>query len=318
MAVRIVPSQVCISGWNTQFPLSRPSSFISGGARVGTPCWHRVRNLRVECLSRDSVAVSEAPQKKQRRKKPLQAGSSIAVEDERGDLQLTEPAEESTAHQLPSGSDDEVLQPADDRIAQELAAMTGTISISDHVPVALRSLCVGIDPDLSGAIAVLRTEDNVITAEVIDVPFVTVTVNKKSRRRHDYQSIANLVRELQAPEGSIAYVEQAMPFPKDGKQGWYITGYGYGVWLGILAAAGFKVIPVQARVWKTAMKICGKDFTKDDSRALASYIFPDLSLRLKRKKDHGRAEALLIAAFGKGMALTHLPPQEITPNVVEL
>jgi hypothetical protein len=65
--------------------------------------------------------------------------------------------------------------------------------------------------------------------------------------------------------GSIAYVEQAMPFPKDGKQGWYITGYGYGIWLGILAAAGFKVVPVPARVWKGAMGLCGKEFTKVDS-----------------------------------------------------
>lgn len=204
-----------------------------------------------------------------------------------------------------TGMVDEV-ESVDDDMEEELAAMTDSIGLTGTVPVVSNSVCVGIDPDLSGAIAVLKSRDNCTVAEVIDVPCITVAVNKRMRRRHDYQSIAAIVKQLQAPEGSIAYVERAMPFPKDGKQGWYLTGYGYGVWLGILAAAGFTVIPVQAKVWKTAMGLCGKEFTKDDSRAVASSMFPVLSAQLRRKKDHGRAEALLIAAFGKGMTLTEV------------
>ncbi|XP_047251526.1 Holliday junction resolvase MOC1, chloroplastic isoform X2 [Capsicum annuum] len=46
-----------------------------------------------------------------------------------------------------------------------------------------------------------------------------------------------------------------------------------------------------------------KDGKQDYSRELACSLFPSLSSLLKRKKDHGRAEALLIAAYGKGMKI---------------
>ncbi|KAL2653171.1 hypothetical protein R1flu_021299 [Riccia fluitans] len=316
MAAQITRSQVysCLSGWNLQLPAARSSEFLLSRARQVTR-WQCVRIMRTESVSSYSFADSKISRNKSGRKISVKAGNSKAIKAEKDALQLLETAEKLDLL-LPTDGEDEDSPQGEDRIAQELADMTGTISISEHVPIAVRSVCVGIDPDLSGAIAVLRTEDNTTSAEVIDVPCVTVSVNKKMRRRHDYQAIAALVRQLQAPEGSIAFVEQAMPFPKDGKQGWYITGYGYGVWLGILAAAGFTVIPVQAKVWKTALRICGKEFTKDDSRALASSLFPALSLQLRRKKDHGRAEALLIAAFGKGMALPDVVSEDLSSEVV--
>jgi hypothetical protein len=71
-------------------------------------------------------------------------------------------------------------------------------------------------------------------------------------------------------------------------QGWYSTGFGYGAWVGILVASGFRVVPVRAQAWKKASGICGREYTKDDSRALASMLFPELSPLLKRKKDHGK------------------------------
>ncbi|XP_024361951.1 Holliday junction resolvase MOC1, chloroplastic isoform X2 [Physcomitrium patens] len=169
---------------------------------------------------------------------------------------------------------------------------------------------LGIDPDASGAIAVLRDG----TQEVLDVPCVKIQVGKTMRRRHDARSIVDLVNKINAPEGSVAYVEQAMPFPMDGKQGWYGCGFGYGMWVGILMALGFKVVPVRAQVWKSAMGIAGKQYTKDDSRATAMALFPDLGPQLKRKKDHGRADAILIAAFGKGLS----PPPKISDQEVGL
>jgi len=169
---------------------------------------------------------------------------------------------------------------------------------------------LGIDPDVSGAIAVLRAASQ----EVLDVPCVKVQIGKTMRRRHDASSIVDLVNGINAPEGSVAYVEQATPFPKDGKQGWYGCGFGYGMWVGILMALGFKVVPVRAQAWKSAMGISGRQYTKDDSRILAMALFPDLGPQLKRKKDHGRADAILIAAFGKGVS----PPPIILDQETEL
>jgi hypothetical protein len=64
-------------------------------------------------------------------------------------------------------------------------------------------------------------------------------------------------KDSQYGEGSIAYVERAQPYPKDGKQGWYSMGFGYGAWVGILVASGFRVVPVQAQAWKMAAGIYG-------------------------------------------------------------
>lgn len=38
---------------------------------------------------------------------------------------------------------------------------------------------------------------------------------------------------------------------------------------------------------------------KDESSVLARRLFPEAAAHLKRKKDHGRAEALLIAEYGR-------------------
>ncbi|KAK8513394.1 hypothetical protein V6N12_052583 [Hibiscus sabdariffa] len=117
---------------------------------------------------------------------------------------------------------------------------------------------IGIDPDLSGAMALLKTDSSGCSA-----------------------------------------------------QGWWSGGFGYGLWIGVLVASGFSVIPVPSLSWKKEFELTGAGSTKDDSRRLASTLFPSLSDMLKRKKDHGRAEALLIAAYGKGLRT------KVDPSLVE-
>ncbi|CAL1403588.1 unnamed protein product [Linum trigynum] len=162
---------------------------------------------------------------------------------------------------------------------------------------------VGIDPDLSGAIALLKTEDSVCSAQVFDSPSLKVVVGKRIRKRLDVKSIVQLLRSFDAPVGTTAYIEQSIPYPQDGKQGWWSGGFGYGLWIGVLVASGYSVVPVPSLAWKNEFKLTGETATKDESRRRASMLFPSLSSSLTRKKDHGRAEALLIAAYGKGLKM---------------
>ncbi|KAL7084646.1 hypothetical protein ACP275_14G234600 [Erythranthe tilingii] len=157
---------------------------------------------------------------------------------------------------------------------------------------------IGVDPDLSGALAVLKPDTS---AQVFDSPHLKVLVGKGLRKRLDVKSIIQLLRNIDAPIGTTAYIEQSIPYPQDGKQGWWSGGFGYGLWIGILVTSGYSVIPVPSLLWKNEFKLAGNRSTKDDSRELASALFPSTSSLLKRKKDHGRAEALLIAAYGKGL-----------------
>lgn len=162
---------------------------------------------------------------------------------------------------------------------------------------------IGIDPDLSGALALLKTDDSGCSAQVFDSPHLQVLVGKRIRRRLDAKSIVQLLRSFKAPIGTTAYIEQSIPYPQDGKQGWWSGGFGYGLWIGILVASGFSVVPVPSSLWKNEFQLSGNGSSKDDSRKLASTLFPSLTSLLRRKKDHGRAEALLIAAYGKGLKM---------------
>lgn len=161
-------------------------------------------------------------------------------------------------------------------------------------------LVIGVDPDVSGALAVLKIDNLGCTAQVFDSPSLPVLVGKRVRRRLDAKSIVQLIRSFDAPLGTSAYIEQSIPYPQDGKQGWWSGGFGYGLWIGLLVASGFCVTPLPSLLWKNEFELSGSRTSKDDSRKLASELFPSLSPMMKRKKDHGRAEALLIAAYGNG------------------
>ncbi|PKA62865.1 hypothetical protein AXF42_Ash018859 [Apostasia shenzhenica] len=148
---------------------------------------------------------------------------------------------------------------------------------------------IGVDPDVSGALALLKEDAFGCTAQVFDTPFLRVLVGKTTRKRLDPRAIVKLIHNFGAPPGTRAYIEQSNPCPKDGKQGWWSGGFTYGLWIGILVASGFSVIPISSRVWKEQFQLYGSSYGKDDSRKSASILFPSMSSSLKRKKDHGIA-----------------------------
>ena len=71
-------------------------------------------------------------------------------------------------------------------------------------------------------------------------------------------------------------------------------GLGMGVWLGMLATLGLAHPRVRPGVWKQVLGL-GKD--KAAARLKARQLSPGADLR--RKQDHGRVEALLLAYWGQ-------------------
>lgn len=184
-------------------------------------------------------------------------------------------------------------------------------------------IVLGVDPDVSGALCVLRMPHSepiggstrggggtggALTAAVYDTPVVRVRYGKSMRRRHDARAIAELLSGLQASPGSLAFLEQPGPMPRNGSISLFGSGYGFGVWMGALAAMGFDVHTVRPAAWKKGLGLAGKKYTKDDSRFTAAATFPALEDDLKRKKDHGRAEAALIAAYGLDLTVRKPEP----------
>lgn len=72
----------------------------------------------------------------------------------------------------------------------------------------------------------------------------------------------------------------------------------FGVLKCALSAHNIPYEEVLPKVWKKEM---GLDSDKEKSRALAIKLYPQCKDSLKRKKDHGRAEALLLLNYWGGL-----------------
>ena len=95
-----------------------------------------------------------------------------------------------------------------------------------------------------------------------------------------------------------AFVEKAQSMPGQGiaSTARYMTGYGQ--ILGILAGLYIPKTLVHPRTWKTKMM---KDMPKEKGASIlrCQQLYPEFAKEfLTLKKHHGRADAILIAAYG--------------------
>jgi crossover junction endodeoxyribonuclease RuvC len=95
------------------------------------------------------------------------------------------------------------------------------------------------------------------------------------------------------------WIEKQQAMPKQGVSSTFKLGYAFGQITTTVALSRTRYTMVTPVVWKRAMNL-PKD--KDAARRMAQQWFPDRASELKRKKDEHRAEALLIALYGRGKA----------------
>jgi hypothetical protein len=157
---------------------------------------------------------------------------------------------------------------------------------------------VGIDPGLTGGIAVLYGEKVL----VMDAPRLDA-----GRGALDAAVIVRILKTVK-PDLVVIERQQAMPLlgkqpcpackrmPSQGIASTFTTGYGFGLYNGILAALGLKHVIVSARVWQTLMYQGAVGQGKERSLYVSSQLFPGIVLK---KSQHGRADALLIAEYGR-------------------
>lgn len=151
-------------------------------------------------------------------------------------------------------------------------------------------LVIGIDPGLSGAIAFLA--DGQLT-DVCDMP--TVGRGKAGRQTVNAPELARLIREhLFIGAAVVALVEDVAARPGQGVTSMFRFGHSCGAVAGVLGAMRIPVVYVTPQRWKRYHGLIGSE--KDASRGMAIDLYP--SAPLARKRDHGRAEAILIARWG--------------------
>lgn len=149
---------------------------------------------------------------------------------------------------------------------------------------------IGIDPGLDGAIAVIC--DGGIT--LLDTP----TVSNGKKRDMDLYAIARLLKGFTCSQDAMAAIESVHSMPGQGVSSTFSFGKGFGMWLGILTALNIPHQAVAPQTWKKIMLADGGK-EKDASRVKAMQLYPQIADQLSRKKDHGRADALLMAAWAQ-------------------
>jgi len=138
----------------------------------------------------------------------------------------------------------------------------------------------GIDPGAKGAISLLYNDS---TAFVYDMPMLGKEVNASE--------VAALFQEF---EPQHIWLEQVNSFGM-GRTSAYNFGQGMGILKGVIATLKISYTLVTPQKWK---KHFGLSKEKEHSRLLATRLYPSMADQFARKKDDGRAEAILIAKYG--------------------
>ena len=155
-------------------------------------------------------------------------------------------------------------------------------------------ITLGIDPGQTGAIAVLADGD---FAGFIDMPVVP----RPAGGNHvDAATLAAALRGIfSAHPGAHVFgvLEEVGAMPKQGVSSMFRFGESYGVIRGVLGAVGIPYMQVRPERWKKYLQLSGKE--KDCARTVAIQRHPTAAAHLGRKKDIGRADALLIATWAQ-------------------
>jgi crossover junction endodeoxyribonuclease RuvC len=155
-------------------------------------------------------------------------------------------------------------------------------------------MIAGIDPGLTGALAFLDP-DNPTTVATFDIPVHQLARGGKTKREIDAVGLAALLAQQPIAH---AFVEAAGARPGQGTASMFAFGRAYGIVIGILAAHHTPLTLVAPGIWKRHI---GVDKSKDSSRARASQLLPHCADQWPLKKDHGKAEACLLALYGVRM-----------------
>ncbi len=150
---------------------------------------------------------------------------------------------------------------------------------------------IGIDPGLSGAIAVL--EDKKVLS-IFEMP--VMSEGKKNKRQLNSALLVNIIKQnMKKNEEIVVVVEQVNAMPGQGVTSMFNFGQTFGAIKGVCAALGLPIFFVRPSKWKKHFELINS--SKDSSRTKAIEMYPNLSGQLAKKKDVNKSDAILIARF---------------------
>ena len=150
---------------------------------------------------------------------------------------------------------------------------------------------IGIDPGLSGGIAVL---ENKRVLSIFDMP--VMSEGKKNKRQLNSAQLVTIIKEnIQSNDEVVGVVEQVNAMPGQGVTSMFNFGQTFGAIKGVCAALGLPIFFVRPSKWKKHFELINS--SKDSSRTKAIEMYPAFSNQLAKKKDVNKSDAILIARF---------------------
>ena len=150
---------------------------------------------------------------------------------------------------------------------------------------------IGIDPGLSGGIAVL---DGLKIFDIYDMPIMSE--GKKNKNQLNSAQLVNIIKKNIISNGdTFLIVEQVSAMPGQGVTSMFNFGQTFGAIKGVCAALELPIFFVRPSKWKKHFELINS--SKDSSRTKAIEMYPSLSDDLARKKDVNKSDAILIARF---------------------
>ena len=150
---------------------------------------------------------------------------------------------------------------------------------------------IGIDPGLSGGIAVL---DDSKIFDIYDMPIMSE--GKKNKNQLNSAQLVNIIKKNLIPNGdTFLIVEQVSAMPGQGVTSMFNFGQTFGSIKGICAALNLPIFFVRPAKWKKHFDLINS--SKDASRTKVIEMYPSISPRLSKKKDVNKADAILIARY---------------------
>lgn len=152
-------------------------------------------------------------------------------------------------------------------------------------------IVAGIDPGKSGALAIIYPDK---TVQFFDVPTVKLR-NKDRPAWRDWSRSWSAALDFAGVE--LVVIEEVAARPGQGVTSMFTFGRTLGFAHAIAVASGAGVEPVTPAVWKGKLGLLNS--SKGASRELCSNLYPGTAAQLARVKDDGRAEAALLAHYGR-------------------
>jgi len=167
---------------------------------------------------------------------------------------------------------------------------------------------VGIDPGVGGAIAAV-SGNNPREAIVVDMPCYREETKRKTRKgkavvrsKYDLPGLFRLCRPMAREsrqshtQRTVVTLELQQPRPTDTALTGYMVGLGYAILWTYLMRAKIVHQTAAPTSWKREFQLLKT--TKRESIRRAQALFPQTE-GIRLVKDHNRAEALLLAEYGR-------------------